>query len=135
MENPVVPATANPRRRGRAEGNYFFSAFSSTVPPLALQSFSDMSFQPLPLQPFWPLQALSAPLHAPLPLQALAPWQWTLPPALAEATIGAADVKRPTTAAATSAPLVVMLCLLVSCRNAGGRSFTLGLPADERSIA
>src|ERR1022692_1720840 len=105
--------TSAPRRPGPAGAQglqlYFLSASPAgmTVPPLAEHFFSDISIQPLPLQPFCPLQALSAPLQPPLPLQALTPWQWT-PASFAEATIGAAVVKNPATAAAMSAPLAVM---------------------------
>src|SRR3954452_11451539 len=114
---PASKLACSPRglaRRGRGPGeDYFLSAPlsaspSATVPPLALQAFSVMSVQPLPLQPFWPLQALSADLQPPLPLQALTPAQWTLPAASAEVA-GSAEAKRPATAAASNAPLVVIL--------------------------
>jgi hypothetical protein len=44
-----------------------------TVPPFALQSFSDSSIQPLPSQEFLPAQEFEALLQAPFPLQEFTP--------------------------------------------------------------
>ena len=51
--------------------DHFIGTAGTTLPPLALQSFSDSSSQPLPLQEFWPAQALVALLQALLPLHEL----------------------------------------------------------------
>ncbi len=67
-------AAESPRRRSNQLGYFFAGAFSeATVPPLSLQSFSDIITQPLPLQPFWPAQALLAEWQPLLPLQELTP--------------------------------------------------------------
>src|SRR5581483_4070447 len=82
--------------------------YLTTVPFLALHSFSVESTQPLPLQSFMPLQELFADLQAPLPLQSLMPMQWTLSLSAALTTAGAPAVNRPATAAATNAPFIVI---------------------------
>jgi len=75
-----------------------------TVPPFALQSFSDSSTQPLPLQEFFPAHELEALLQAPLPLQEFTPWQWTFAASPADAVAGAIDMNIPAAIAAIIEP-------------------------------
>src|SRR5258708_12225817 len=66
-----------------------------TVPPFALQSLSDSSIQPLPLQEFLPAHEFEALLQAPFPLQEFTPWQWTFAASPADAVAGAIDMNIP----------------------------------------
>src|SRR5262249_42865980 len=93
------------RPRGRpARHNHF----TTTLPPLALQSASLVMIQPLPLQEFCPAQLWSAVPHDPLPLQSLPPMHLTLaaspPPAVSAALATCPAKKRPATAVAINAP-------------------------------
>jgi hypothetical protein len=87
---------------------FYVEVYLATLPPLALQSFSDISIQPLPLQPFWPEQPLVAVEQALFPLHEFTPWQWTLAESAAEAASGAPALKSPAAIAAMIAPLFVM---------------------------
>jgi hypothetical protein len=106
---------------------------ATTVPPFALQSFSESSIQPLPLQEFWPLHPFAALWHDPCPLQELTPWQWTFAVSPADEVAGVDAANSPAAIAAMIAPLVVIFDLLA------GRSFKcsekeLLLAATSRSM-
>jgi hypothetical protein len=111
----------NHRTLGRHRG-YFIGMAGVTVPPFALQSFSDSSTQPLPLQEFLPAHEFVALLQAPFPLQEFAPWQWTFASSPADAVVGAIDMNIPAAIAAIIEPfttlfvvIVVSSCLIRGC--------------------
>src|SRR4051812_3995277 len=90
--SPGAPMRGRLASRSSKEGVRYLPAWV-TLPPLSLQSFSDISDQPLPLQPFLPAQAFEALWQLPLPLQELTPSQWTLAESAAFARRGAPVLK------------------------------------------
>jgi hypothetical protein len=85
----------------------------TTLPPLALHSFSVISTQPLPLHEFLPAQEFEALLQAPFPLHEFTPWQWIFAASPAETVTGVIDMNIPAAIAAIIEPFTALFVVIV----------------------